>query len=64
MWYNCFIGGEKVIWYEFEYNKPYHHMTMHQRLRYEDDDSSVYEELCYIEGLELKENETWTQECE
>ena len=23
------------MWYEFEYNKPYHHMNMQERLRFE-----------------------------
>jgi len=63
LWYNTIIGGEEMIWYEFEYNKPYHRMTMQQRLRYEDDDSSYYEELCYIEEMIIdKETDEWTQE--
>ena len=38
------IGGEKVYWYEFEYNKPYHQMSMLEKLRYEYEPDSFYEE--------------------
>ena len=36
--------GEKLIWYEFEYNKPYHQMSMLEKLRYEYEPDTFSEE--------------------
>lgn len=38
-----------MIWLEFEYNKPYHHMNTQQRLRYE------YEPEIDIDDFNLQE---------
>ena len=47
-------------WYEFEYNKPYHTMSMQQKLRYEVYNNSELEEFLdieynYLSGMEVDE---------
>lgn len=37
------------MWYEFEYNKPYHHMNIQQRLRYEYEPEIDYEQFLNID---------------
>ena len=57
MWYNTIVGGEKVKWYEFAYNAPYHQMTMQEKLRYEDGDDSLYEEFYDIKWRSFEQEE-------
>lgn len=37
-----------MLWYEFEYNKPYHQMSMLEKLRYEYEPDDSFEEYYNI----------------
>ncbi len=54
---------KKIRWFEFEYNMPI--LSMQQRLRYENNDDSFYEEFYNIENTRfIQEDEVWNLKTE